>query len=314
MLEAVAAAVISNRIVRFEIYSRHNRGTCGVITLSSGNHDISDLIAILDDELRSKNPLRGNLVQILSMNGELDVRMQPKPTVSFDDVIVAQQLRDELRENTVGALRTDQNNGIICSGPPGTGKSMACAAASNECIAAGYSAAFLVGAVPFDEVRRFIDSYLAPAVICLEDIDTFAEDRVNGRPSYFADFLQFMNGISLRKHPIVVIATTNHISLLDAAIAKRPVRFNRKYEFGPPANGEILAMLQRLFGPEEDRGEQYHRCFDRGFTGAHITEIHRTAVLMSKQTNRPLGEVFLPAVEIVAKHFVNEMRPFGFSG
>ena len=54
----------------------------------------------------------------------------------------------------------------------------------------------------------------------LEDIDTFAEDRVNGRPSYFADFLQFMNGISLRKHPIVVIATTNHISLLDAAIAE----------------------------------------------------------------------------------------------
>ena len=143
MLEAVAAAVISNRIVRFEIYSRHNRGTCGVITLSSGNHDISDLIAILDDELRSKNPLRGNLVQILSMNGELDVRMQPKPTVSFDDVIVAQQLfRDELRENTVGAFRTDQNNGIICSGPPGTGKSMACAAAANECIATGYPLPF----------------------------------------------------------------------------------------------------------------------------------------------------------------------------
>jgi SpoVK/Ycf46/Vps4 family AAA+-type ATPase len=306
----VVVAIIDQRIVRFE--AMDGMGS-NCITVSSGNHDISDIIEYLTKALRYNNPIRGKLVQILTRGNSIDISICAQPKATFEDFVTSPTLREELRENTVMQLQLGQNNGIICHGEPGTGKSLVCAAAANEAIAAGYSAAYLVGCVPFDEVDRVIRAYLAPAIVGLEDIDTFAEDRISGRPTYFADFLQFMNGITDREDPVVVIATTNHLSLLDAAIKNRPVRFNRKYEFKRPTNQEIIVMIARWFGPGIIPEQESERCFNRGFTGAHIREIHRTSVTMSAKEKKSIQEVFPLAVDIVAKHFVTEWKAVGFT-
>ncbi|WP_157772473.1 AAA family ATPase [Lacunisphaera limnophila] len=306
----VVVAIIDDRIIRFEVLD--GMGSTS-ITVSSGNHDISDLVELLTKALRHNNPLRGKLVQILMRGNSLDINICARPKSTFKDFVTNTTRRDELWENTVLQLQLGQNNGIICHGDPGTGKSLVCAAAANEAIAAGYSAAYLVGCVPFDEVDRVIRMYLAPAIIGLEDIDAFGEDRINGRPSYFADFLQFMNGITEREDPIVVIATTNHLELLDAAIKNRPVRFNRKYEFNKPTNPEISVMVDRWFGAKTIDHRLHKLCYDRGLTGAHIREIHRTAMTIAAKDKKELADVFATAVEVVSKHFITEWKPLGFA-
>lgn len=309
--QAVAVAIIDRRIVRFEI--NEGIGNSNSITVSSGNHDISDLICYLNDTLHRQNPLRGKLIQILFTSGDFEVKIQPTPAATLDDFITTDAFRADLRENSVYQLQLQQCTGLIFFGPPGTNKSQACCAIAHEAIQAGYSAVFLVGSVPFDVIDRVLRAYLAPAVVILEDIDTFSEDRLRGRPTYFADFLQFMNGISERDEAIVVIATTNHLDLLDDAIKNRPVRFNRKYEFRRPTNAEISIMIDRWFGTGVITSELAKLCYDRNLTGAHIREIHRTALTSATKEKKSLAEVFPSAVEVVCEHFVTEWKAVGFS-
>ena len=157
-------------------------------------------------------------------------------------------------------------------------------------------------------VRQFI----GPCVIVLEDIDTFAEDRIKGRPTAFADFLQFMSGMTERPDPVVVIATTNHLQLLDAAVRNRPARFNRRYDFTAPNNIHLDQMIDAMFGPETIPAALKSLCHDRDFTGAHVNEIRRTAKTIAHKQGKPLHDVFAEAVERVAGHFSPELKTLGF--
>jgi SpoVK/Ycf46/Vps4 family AAA+-type ATPase len=157
-------------------------------------------------------------------------------------------------------------------------------------------------------VRQFI----GPCVIILEDIDTFAEDRIRGRPTAFADFLQFMSGMAERPEPIVVIATTNHIELLDAAVRNRPARFNRRYDFTTPDNRHLDEMVDAMFGAGVISPALKPLCHDRDFTGSHINEIRRTARTIAHKQGKSVPDVFAVAVERVAGHFSPDLKTLGF--
>lgn len=72
-------------------------------------------------------------------------------------------------------------------------------------------------------------------------------------------------------------------------------------------------MIARWFGSGVIPVEESERCFNRGFTGAHIREIHRTSVTMSAKEKKSIQEVFPLAVDIVANHFVTEWKSVGFT-
>jgi SpoVK/Ycf46/Vps4 family AAA+-type ATPase len=166
--------------------------------------------------------------------------------------------------------------------------------------------------VPFERLDEMVRQFIGPCVIVLEDIDTFAEDRIKGRPTAFADFLQFMSGMAERPDPIVVIATTNHLELLDAAVKNRPARFNRRYDFTAPDDVQIDQMIDAMFGPGVIPAATKSLCHGRNFTGAHINEIRRTARTIAHKLGKPVHEVFAEAVDRVAGHFSPELKTLGF--
>lgn len=66
-----------------------------------------------------------------------------------------------------------------------------------------------------------------PCLLIFEDIDSLVTDSLR---SYF---LNEIDGLE-SNHGIMMVGSTNHLDKLDAGIAKRPSRFDRKYLFDMP--------------------------------------------------------------------------------
>jgi SpoVK/Ycf46/Vps4 family AAA+-type ATPase len=75
-----------------------------------------------------------------------------------------------------------------------------------------------------------------PSIVVLEDLDSLIDD---GNRSFF---LNELDGFAVNTG-VVVLATTNHPEKLDSAILERPSRFDRKYYFNLPADGERLEFV-----------------------------------------------------------------------
>lgn len=76
---------------------------------------------------------------------------------------------------------------------------------------------------------------MTPCLLVLEDIDTIVTPVTR---SYFfneVDGLENNDGI-------LMIATTNHLDLLDPGLSKRPSRFDRKYLFPQPNKVDIAVQ------------------------------------------------------------------------
>lgn len=277
---------------------------------------VGPLAEAINTYIREKNPVRGNFLQILPEDGNhLSALFRENPDISKDDLILDPVMMEDIFDNTVVTLRDlQESNGIIIHGPPGVGKSLCCNLASKWMLEAGYTVLYLDTRVPFSALDSFLQQFCAPCLLILEDIDTFAEDRVQGRMQQsLADFLQFMNGLTRRNSPVVVIATTNHLDFLDEAIRNRPVRFNRTYYFGEPDNHQIDLLLQRRFGSDTLQEEQRILCHNRNLRGAHVEEIHRTARMLSFKRNCRLCDVFDEAVRVVLGENFQAETPVGFT-
>lgn len=272
----------------------------------------SEAIEAMKHALRWKNPIRNKHLQIISgrRKSNIDIKIRNTPQIDFDAVVMDPQLRTELRDNTIYHLQNIQgDNGIILHGPPGTGKSLSCQAMIHETLDAGFSCCYIVGRIDFEALEGFVERYLSPCLIILEDIDTYAQNRRENPHSYFSDFLQFMSGLSDREEKIVVVATTNHIDFLDEAIARRPVRFNRRFLIGLPEEKQLTALLNHYFDEcGELPDDAVSQCLNAGFTGSHIAEVRRTAEIRSQKANCTPSQCFQEAFETVARQFPRSQK------
>ena len=131
--------------------------------------------------------------------------------------------------------------GALFLGPPGNGKTHCVKALLNAldlpCL---YVRSFESHNVPnqytisqvFDRARK-----TAPCVLVLEDLDSLVTPRTR------AVFLNELDGFASNEG-IVTIATANYPERLDPAIVDRPSRFDRKYTFSLPEEGERLDYLR----------------------------------------------------------------------
>jgi transitional endoplasmic reticulum ATPase len=78
---------------------------------------------------------------------------------------------------------------------------------------------------------------MAPCLLIFEDLDSLVKDETR---SYF---LNEVDGLE-SNDGILMIGSTNHLDSLDAAISKRPSRFDRKYHFKIPNEDERAAYCQ----------------------------------------------------------------------
>jgi len=280
----------------------------------TGSGDISELVAQINDEIKWRNPLRNKHLQIVqSGRREYECLFKKPPEISFNDVICDEAMKEDIFDQTILHFeKIGGNNGIILHGKPGTGKSLCCQAIISEALKRGFSTCFLTTQVDYAILDEFLTKFLSPCIVVMEDIDSFGESR-EFRPNYdLSDFLQFLSGLYENDEKIVFVATTNYIEHLDAAIADRPMRFNRKYKFELPSPREIDMLVDLYFKECNISPVQKALCYNKRFTGSHIKEIQRTAKLLSHKRQKSITEVFDEAVQIVSQNFYIPERKAGF--
>jgi hypothetical protein len=193
---------------------------------------------------------------------------------------------DKIADTTLKSSR-----GIILSGPPGCGKTMAI----KSMIESYPDTTFIVitsehlqrGCVKtiYDMARR-----LEPSVVVLEDIDSAGglNRKVASHP-ILGEVLQALNGVSENKG-VFTIATTNFVEDLDDALRDRPGRFDVIVTIGLPDSDARYPMLEKhceLNGikPSEKELTRLARLTE-GFSGAWLAEVFSTATLVAMYHGR----------------------------
>jgi transitional endoplasmic reticulum ATPase len=86
----------------------------------------------------------------------------------------------------------------------------------------------------------------APSLLIFEDLDRAFVDRDEERPRItLQHFLNCLDGVGTQDG-LIVVATANDPSMLDAAILKRPGRFDRVVQFRNPDPDLRREYYQRL--------------------------------------------------------------------
>jgi len=169
----------------------------------------------------------------------------------FDNLVLGGTLKRDLHDDLAQFFSSRElydahgipwKRGILLIGPPGNGKTHAVKAlinalgrpclyvksfASDDCI--DRTNIHLV----FEGARK-----MSPCIVVMEDLDSL----VNKDNRSF--LLNELDGFAANRG-VAVVATTNHPEKLDPALLNRPSRFDRKYHFPLPAQGERLAYLNR---------------------------------------------------------------------
>ncbi|CEI69275.1 hypothetical protein FVEN_g3974 [Fusarium venenatum] len=163
---------------------------------------------------------------------------------TWDAVILDPDMKELLINDHISFFESKQTyknlgvpwkRGLIYHGPPGNGKTISIKATMHmladrtPSIPTVYVRSLESWMGPqyslhviFEKAREF-----APCYLVFEDIDSLVTPIVR---SYF---LNEVDGLK-ENDGIFIIASTNHLELLDPGISKRPSRFDRKYYFPDP--------------------------------------------------------------------------------
>ena len=148
----------------------------------------------------------------------------------------------------------------------------------------------------FDRARK-----LRPCVLVLEDLDSLVDDTNR------SFFLNQLDGFE-ENHGLIVLATTNHPERIDVAIVDRPSRFDRKYQFGLPADTErqtFLESWQRKLaqetGWEKDEVSTVVAATE-GFSFAYLKELVVSAIMDWLQADeKSFAKILKTQAELLGK-------------
>ncbi|MCJ1419597.1 hypothetical protein MMC32_005952 [Xylographa parallela] len=166
---------------------------------------------------------------------------------SWEDVILDEDMKQALQDDVEGFFDERDNyekfqipwkRGIIFYGPPGNGKTISIKAMVKtltnrpEPVATLYVKS-LGMYNPEYSIRTIFQKAraTAPSLLIFEDVDSIITPRTR---SYF---LNEVDGLE-DNGGILMLASTNHLELLDPGISRRPSRFDRKYLFPLPSLSE----------------------------------------------------------------------------
>lgn len=251
-----------------------------------------------------------------SDTGEL-VEDVSRPSTRFEDVLGAtdakqsmQFIVDWLRNSKkYVALGLRPPKGILMTGHPGTGKTMLARAVAGEsdCAFLEKSATSFVtmwqGSGPqnirdlFARARRY-----APAIVFIDEIDAIGKERTGG-PSGRAQeetlnaLLTEMDGFGADTDtsPVIVLAATNLVDLLDEALKRR---FDRTIEVDKPDREARLTYLQRAMASRRaaDVSEETLKRIagqSAGMTIANLERIVQEAGVMAAQQGAAITDALL---------------------
>jgi len=283
-------------------------GDFGVVCYAKDKQTTKDYINSLKDKMRTDNQYRGKCLFFSSES----IIFRDDPTVAWDDVIMDEKSKKEIKINTVNFLTNPEfrktginRRGLILYGPPGTGKTMLVKSLFNTlsdsnvtriyATADTFTYPSVVGEL-FDFLK-----FTGSTALAFEDMDLISPERSDGGGrKVLGALLNNLDGIRQIDDPLVVIGTTNDVGMLDHALANRPCRFDRKIEVPLPADEQKKQFYNILIG--SDVGDNIIG-LSNGFSGAHIKEAVNTAKLLSAETGTSVGDCLEMACNVIRDNF-----------
>jgi cell division protease FtsH len=236
---------------------------------------------------------------------------------TFADVAGADEEKEELKEIVEFLKEPEKFNGlgaripkgVLLIGPPGTGKTLIAKAVSGEAgvpffpVSGSDFVEMYVG-VGASRVRSLFEKAkkVAPCIIFIDEIDAVGRQRGAGgggsdeREQTLNQLLVEMDGFEANTG-VIVIAATNRVDILDAALL-RPGRFDRQVFVGIPDIKGREAVLkvharQKPFSSDVDFSAIAKDTV--GFTGADLENLlNEAALLAAKHGSSVIG---MPDIE-----------------
>jgi hypothetical protein len=210
-----------------------------------------------------------------------------KPTIEWDEVILPSHIKDDLRSDMEAffsdgvpiyqELNLAPFRKLLLVGPPGTGKTMLCAAMAKLALRKKRVVVYVSGAdddgASFHKIHHALNVVANagyPVLLIVEEIDVYLRKDDKAR------ILNVLDGLESPNNPrgALLLATTNYPEVIDERIAKRPGRMDRILVI-PPIQDETLAhqMLEHYMGPQWRAEHSEVVPFLVGQTGAFVREI-----------------------------------------
>jgi len=258
-------------------------------------------------DMVKKNQYRGKCLYAEKEN----IYFKDVPKVSWGDIVLSEKVKKDIRLNTVEFLGNEKyamsgimKRGLIMYGPPGTGKTSVVKSIFNELEGKKVSRIYVTAeSFRFMSVSKLFEflEYLGPSVLGFEDVDMIGGNRdTHTASNLLGDLLTNLDGMRKHGDPLVVIASTNKISMMDDALANRPCRFDRKIELGLPSAEHLKTMYFKHIGSNV---EDDIIVLSKDFTGSHVVETVNTAKILATNEDKQPIECLKEACEIIRENF-----------
>jgi hypothetical protein len=207
-----------------------------------------EVVRLVEDvDRRDSQPrlhvLGGNTRRIMSCAWDELVLDQSVLTLLRDDFECFFERQNWFRENRLPFRR-----GYLLHGPPGNGKSTAVRAMMTSRGLTAHTLRLFDSNTDDASLDALFNRALQerPAMILLEDLDrAFPRTGETKSRVSLQQLLNCLDGVGTGEG-IIVVATANEPTILDAAILRRPGRFDRVIHFGDPDFGLRQAYFRRM--------------------------------------------------------------------
>ena len=190
-------------------------------------------------------------IKVMPRTAPAELKPESESVVRWHDVAGVEEAKAELAE-IIEFLRDPARferlgarvpRGVLLHGPPGTGKTLLAKAVAAESGAAFFSqpaSAFveMFAGLGASRIRKLFETARkhAPAIIFIDELDAVGAARQNTGFNREQD--QTLNQLlveldGFRRTDVVIMASTNRLDTLDAALL-RPGRFDRQVYVSPP--------------------------------------------------------------------------------
>lgn len=257
------------------------------ITCVQGHTKVAeDLIRDFREYIREKN-----IYKKQKFRGDLSFIKHDK-VYTWDDLILNEETFELLQHNLLTVLTrreiynsfgVSHKRGVILAGSPGTGKTLV-----GKILCSLMKDWSFLWISPGDLQRiDTLKSYcslareIAPTILFLEDLDLHFQSRdANAQNSLLGELMNQLDGIDDVSN-IIVIGTTNRPGDLEAALAKRPGRFDKIINFEVPDKPAIKRMLENFGGDRLSKDIDWDKVLTSavGMSGAQVKEVLTQAIL-----------------------------------